>query len=205
MRLFFDTETSGMVDFRSGPGENQPVPVQAAFYLETLSGNVVRVASFLIDPGSWGSRVPWDPDAERVHGIPREVASSYGIPAQEFANTVRWLVGLSTVTIAHNVEFDLRVVNYAMARLNLPRIEWPASYCTMLRSVQHVRKPVRRSGEFGWPKLGEAYRHFVGKELSGAHDALVDVYACRAVYRGIVAAEQVPVADAPLSQEPSTG
>jgi DNA polymerase III subunit epsilon len=32
------------------------------------------------------------------------------------------------------------------------------------------------------PNLGEAYRHFTGTDLAGAHDAAVDVAACKAVY-----------------------
>jgi DNA polymerase-3 subunit epsilon len=34
--------------------------------------------------------------------------------------------------------------------------------------------------------LGEAYRHFTGQELAGAHQAMVDVQACMAVYFAIV-------------------
>lgn len=33
--------------------------------------------------------------------------------------------------------------------------------------------------------LGEAYKHFTGNELAGAHNALVDVQACMAVYFAI--------------------
>jgi len=32
------------------------------------------------------------------------------------------------------------------------------------------------------PKLEECIRHFFGEELDGAHDAMVDVVACRRVF-----------------------
>ena len=35
------------------------------------------------------------------------------------------------------------------------------------------------------PNLGEAYQHFTGNALDGAHDAMVDVNACIAIYRAM--------------------
>ena len=35
---------------------------------------------------------------------------------------------------------------------------------------------------FKWPKLTEAFRHFIGKDMEGAHDALADVRGCAAVF-----------------------
>ncbi|MFP6639371.1 MAG: 3'-5' exonuclease, partial [Myxococcota bacterium] len=43
-----------------------------------------------------------------------------------------------------------------------------------------------REGQFKWPTLAEAYEHFSGQPLQGAHDALVDSEACLTVFRGLV-------------------
>jgi len=32
------------------------------------------------------------------------------------------------------------------------------------------------------PKLEECIKHFFGEELPGAHDAMIDVIACRRIY-----------------------
>jgi DNA polymerase-3 subunit epsilon len=43
------------------------------------------------------------------------------------------------------------------------------------------------------PNLGEAYQHFTGQPLEGAHNAMVDVRACAAVYFAIKATESEAV------------
>ena len=56
--------------------------------------------------------------------------------------------------------------------------------CTKESSTDVLKLP----GKYGykWPTLAEAYRHYTGEEIEGAHDALVDTEACLAVYRGLV-------------------
>jgi hypothetical protein len=46
---------------------------------------------------------------------------------------------------------------------------------------------MRRAGRrhYKSPNLGEAYEHFTGRPLEGAHNAMVDVKACMAVYFAI--------------------
>ena len=40
------------------------------------------------------------------------------------------------------------------------------------------------------PKLEECIEHFFGEKLSGAHDAMVDVGACKRVYFNLKALER---------------
>ena len=56
-------------------------------------------------------------------------------------------------------------------------------------NTEHCNDVLKLPGKYDsykWPTLAEAYRHFTGKELEGAHDALVDSEACLVVFRGLV-------------------
>ena len=54
-------------------------------------------------------------------------------------------------------------------------------FCTMKSTTDICRIPSPRGG-YKWPKLGEAYKHFFGEELQGAHDAMNDVRAAMRIY-----------------------
>jgi DNA polymerase-3 subunit epsilon len=65
-------------------------------------------------------------------------------------------------------------------------------FCTQANSVKILNLPptekMIRAG-FNKPKspnLGEAYEFFAGKKLEGAHNAAVDLAACKVVYFGIL-------------------
>ena len=47
---------------------------------------------------------------------------------------------------------------------------------------------------WGWkmPKLIEAYKHFTGREMEGAHSALCDAKGCMEVYFAIQELQQEP-------------
>ncbi|MFO0687376.1 MAG: hypothetical protein U0900_01565 [Myxococcota bacterium] len=64
------------------------------------------------------------------------------------------------------------------------RLDGRQLVCTKEASTGRAEAP----GKYGykWPTLAEAYRHFTGLELEGAHDALVDTEACLQVFRALV-------------------
>jgi hypothetical protein len=65
-----------------------------------------------------------------------------------------------------------------------------STFCTMEKSTNLVKLP-GKYGKYKWPKLVELYKFLFNEELTGAHDALVDILATRRCYyellkRGIV-------------------
>jgi DNA polymerase III epsilon subunit-like protein len=60
-----------------------------------------------------------------------------------------------------------------------------------MQHTTNVLKIPGRYGDFKWPKLEEAYKHYYGEIFSGAHDALVDVRACRDVFLKVYKEESI--------------
>ena len=91
-----------------------------------------------------------------------------------------------------NQQFDARIVRIALMRhVDTQAADiWKegAAECTAIMATPICQLPptakMIRAGfnKFKTPNLGEAYRHFTGKELQNAHSAIADVLACRDVY-----------------------
>lgn len=193
MILCFDTETTGFPDFRSpSDAPQQPHLVQLAMVL--LDDDLVERSSvnLIIKPDGW--TIP--DDVAKIHGITTEMATRLGVPevlATRLYIELRY--GCANVlAVAHNVNFDLRIMRIAMLRAGYSK-EWQdgfshlKSYCTMETSKPIINLPPTDkmvSAGFNKPKaprLSECVKHFFDEDLIGAHDALVDVRACVRVYR----------------------
>ncbi len=189
MRIYWDTETTDYWDFKKPPTDpEQPMLAQIAAILEDESGRTVAAMSALLRQDMW----PCDDDIQRrrplvritprvteVHGITNEQCARYGQDPQLVLNQFRLMMERAEEHVGHNIEFDMGVLRNFCRVMHVPEVVLPKKYCTMM-------SPEARA-TFGerWQKLGNSYYHFSGRPLNGAHDALVDVYGCRTVYRGL--------------------
>lgn len=177
--LFFDTETTGMIDrFSDYDSPRQPHIVQLGAILADESGrDIAEPVSVIVKPEGWEV----SPEAAEVHGITTEMALARGIPLRLAVQMFDRLLADATLLVAHNFDFDRMVVAAAYHRL---RLAYPFrgkdTYCTMRSATPVCRLP----GPYGfkWPTLSEAYRCLIGKDLPDAHDALMDVKACKEIY-----------------------
>lgn len=191
--LFFDTETSGLPLF-SEPSEDprQPHIVQLAACLVNLdTREELDSMDVIIRPDGWV--IP--DEVVAIHGITTEHALAEGIPEAEALDRFLGMWG-GQLRIAHNETFDARIVRIAIKRLKADDAladEWKAgrAECTQKLSTPICKLPptakmiAARRNHFKSANLGEAYKHFTGLELEGAHDAMVDVRGCMAVYFAI--------------------
>ncbi|SNY95523.1 3'-5' exonuclease [Halomonas sp. hl-4] len=177
--LFFDTETTGLPDWKSpSDSEHQPHLVQiAAILADANTRQEIATMDLIIKPDGWA--IP-DEVAE-IHGITTEKALAVGVPEQQALSTFLALHDRCTLRVAHNTTFDNRIIRIAMKRFApdaIPEEEWKDReryYCTLINARKQF------GGKDGHA-LGELYERLTGKTLEDAHSAMADARACMEVY-----------------------
>lgn len=201
--LFYDNETNGLPEW-SLPSEHpsQPHVTQLAAELcVEETGETIAEMCMIIRPDGW--TIPLE--LQQMTGITMERAMDEGVAADI---VLRRFLDMWTGTgqrCAHNESFDMRMIRIEIMRhadystrqvgdmMFADHWKTAPAYCTQGNSVKILNLPptekmirARRKGPKS-PNLGEAYQFFTGKPLEGAHDARVDVMACKEIYYGIKA------------------
>lgn len=193
--LFFDTETTGIVDWKQpSVSPAQPNLVQlGALLVDLETREDVMALDLIVSPnGEW--TIP--EGAAAVHKITTEKAEKVGVLLESVVLPFRDMLAAADLVVAHNTKFDKVIMERASAMVDLKFSQpvqdlWLSKnqlVCTMLRSTPIVQKKGRRSntGEYAWPKLFEALKFFTGEDLPGAHNAMVDVIACKKIFFSLV-------------------
>lgn len=183
--LIFDTETTGMVAFRKPPEDaSQPDLIQLGMLMIETDDWKPRARQSLLVQLNEGVRI--DPAAHEAHGISEADCARYGIVPMVACSLFNQNCLQADIIVAHNLAFDLSIMKTALYRLGGKphRLDGRQMVCTKEYSTDILKLP----GKYGykWPTLAEAYRHYTGKEIEGAHDALVDTEACAEIFRGLV-------------------
>lgn len=189
MYLFFDTETTGLpINWKAPVGklDNWPRIVEIAWILTDKTGNELEVETNILKPD--GFKIP--ADAIQIHGITNEIANEKGqdrvIVLKRFAS----MLDKAQVLIAHNIDFDKKVVHAEFMRHNIKStIHKIDKLCTKELTTDYCRLPGRYG--YKWPSLEELYKQVFDTVLSSSHSAFGDVKACKDCFfelinRGII-------------------
>lgn len=190
--LFFDTETTGLPDNPNASAldlDNWPRVVQLAWARVSVQSDFVKDAqSYVVKPD--GFEIP--SDAWKVHGISTASAHRHGNPLSEVLEAFMKAARASDALVAHNVRFDLPVVDAELSRAHIWDIPRLPSICTKRQSTDFCKLP-KPSGHYGykWPTLQELHQKLFGDRFENAHDAEADVRAgarcfLELVNRGII-------------------
>lgn len=193
--LFYDTETNGLPQWNLPSDDpSQPHVTQLAAELcDEHNGNVLTSMNVLIKPDGW--TIPTD--LAEMTGITTERALDEGIPLEDALRQFTDMWTRVILRCGHNESFDARMMRIEYFR-ELEKEDpfhdkWKSAqaFCTQAKSTKIINLPPtekmikagRRHAKS--PSLAEAYEFFTGKKLEGAHNASVDLMACKAVYYGI--------------------
>jgi|SRR5579862_4253946 len=190
LALFFDVESTGLPRWNDPSDDpRQPHIVEIAAILRNREGSIRKPLHAIIKPEGWV--IP--EEMTKIHGISQERALTEGRPAGEVFREFYALWREADFRVAHNQSFDQRMIRIALIR-HIGRAEadtWNggSAKCTADLSEGLCQLPptqrmieAGRGHQYKRPKLEEAYRIIVGKDLSNAHNALADVEACCEIY-----------------------
>jgi len=189
--LIFDTETTGLPRSWSAPytaTDNWPRLVQIAWFLLDENHQTLESVNRIVRPN--GFTIP--ADATRVHGITTAIATERGWPLESVLSDFDSAIQRASVVVAHNIEFDSKVVGAEYVRMGRPSpFGRKRKVCTMRDSTDYCGIPGGPRGA-KWPTLEELHFTLFRKPFKDAHEAGVDVAACtrcfvELVNRGVIA------------------
>ena len=207
MILFYDTETTGLPDFKApSDAEHQPHLVQFAAILVDPATRIERAAiDMIVAPIGW--TIP--DEVAAIHGITTDLAKRVGVDERIAVDLFADLRGVADIEVAHNLPFDRRIMRIAMLRhLGMTREEIESDendvrrVCTMRLAAPILNlPPTDKMVAAGFtkpkaPKLSECIHYFFGETLDGAHNALNDVRACARIYFHMLDAGLIPAKEA---------
>lgn len=186
--LVIDTETTGLVRFDL-PSIHplQPHLVQLAAILFDDNHNEQASINVMVKPcDNW--IIP--DDVVKIHGITTEHANQYGIMPAIVAEMFYELSRNADLIVAHNIAFDIIVMeNFLSLFHGIEYFSYLKMFCTMKASTDICKiNNDYGGGRYKWPKLSEAYRIIVGKEIDKeqSHGALYDAKCCAEIYRELM-------------------
>jgi len=194
--VFYDTETNGLwKDALPLEHPAQPKLVQLSAILVSYAGVVLSQLDAVVKPDGWS--IPTA--ASDVHGITQAIAEEKGEALVDVLRKFNELTKAAQRRVGHNEAFDDKIIRHAWKVCKRVGQLPEQRSCTMIMARDVVKLPSNRpGGEYKWPNLGATYKFLFDRDLEGAHNSLVDVKACLAIYqelkkRGV--ADMDPVKD----------
>lgn len=173
MKAFiFDTETTGLIPNSVLSLGQQPRIIE--FYgclIDDQTGEQISEVEFFANPGA-----PIEPIITKITGI-KDSDLAGQPPFSANADAVRSLVEAADVVVAHNLSFDMAMVENEFARIPAD-LRWPPRrICTVEQSEWYLGHRLNLTG---------LHEHLFGEPFAGAHRARHDVAALASCYLEMV-------------------
>lgn len=197
MKLFFDTETTGI-----RKGNFVPRVVQIGALLTDNDGKTVGELNLLLHPDGF-ENIPIE--ASRVHGFSTDFVRKHGVDRYMALSAFFAMMEQADTVVAHNAEYDMDLLQIEIDYYKNIHNDVQAGtiwqdilseakvFCTMLNTRDLMKLPLSEAQasffkdkgidqKYKNPRLQEAHIHYMGYDFEGAHDAMADVRACKDVY-----------------------
>ena len=159
--VVFDTETTGCTRF------DEICQIAAAEY---VCGELSRTLALYVCPTC--AMNPW---AEMVHGLSLDFLHEHGLAPEDAMRRFFEFVGDNALLVAHNAQFDLRMVGQECRKFNLAFAPENVETCDTLALSRHMRPDLK----------SHALANLIvalGIDGVNSHDALDDALACAGVF-----------------------
>ncbi len=180
--LAIDTETTGTHD-------NAEI-AQLGMILYGPDRRVLGEFKSLIVPDGWTMPA----ETQKFHDLHGSTVSQancekYGITLRSALALFNNWCAKADVLIAFNQKYDVGRIRYSADRLNIQLAMPHKQPCAQIMATEVCKLPPTeqmikwgRGDQYKTPKLAEAVKIILGRDMVGAHDALADVREAAAVY-----------------------
>lgn len=198
--LVFDVETNGLIPKGEPILELCPYILQLSFILYDIeTSKIIKTYNTYINVPS---KVKITPEIENLTGITRAKCNS-GVVVVEALNELYDAYTKCTKVVAHNIDFDSKMVRIELARnpgrktrhlfdlltTGFEKENQIMRYCTMANSIELCNIMVDAIDKKGqpykykkFPKLSELHLKLFGSIPENLHDSMVDTMACLKCY-----------------------
>lgn len=182
--IFYDTESTDLPPRGTAYTMTFQMPwvMELAAILVDDDWNEVEVMEELVQPTDSPA---WrlNEKAFAAHGISRADCESKGKPIRDVMRSFHKMLKQAQRQGAYNIDFDLQLLQAEYVRLSVDPtiISRVPQHCIMKPCTDICKLPGKYPGSFKWPKLGEAFQHFFGRDMGKAHRALDDIRNALAV------------------------
>jgi DNA polymerase III epsilon subunit-like protein len=174
--MFFDTETTGLIDNSLIPAERQPQVIEFFGCVRGKDDAPLEELEFFADPGK-----PLSEEITRITGIKTEDVRGQPPFSARASEVIAMIEGADAV-VAHNLSYDMTIVDFELRKLGLS-VKWPRRKICTVEATEHL-KGHRLS-------LSALHELLFGEPFSGAHRARFDVLAVVRCYNELFARGEI--------------
>lgn len=166
--LVFDTETTGLWANTLRTLDKQPKVIEFfGLKLDEETGETLSEYEALINVNE-----KLDPKITKITSITDDMLKD-AKTFEQLAKDIKEVIEGAEVVVAHNLMFDIQMMNFEFARLG-QEIKWPEKKICTVERTEHIH---------GFRlNLSSLHEYLFGEKFDGAHRAAVDVRALAKCY-----------------------